>query len=196
MFHVAVKNNKKENMKRIVLIIALTVVPFLSQAQSIFDKYSENNEVTFVALQPKMFQMLSKINISTEDPDAAAVFELVNNITSFKVITTENAKITKDIDGWVSNHLKSSSFEELMRVRDGESNVKFYVKEGTDENHVKELLMFVTDLNYEELEFNGKKPETVLLSLTGNIDLRQISKLTSKMDLPGGDQLGKAGNNK
>ncbi|QLE02262.1 DUF4252 domain-containing protein [Galbibacter sp. BG1] len=183
-------------MKKIILILALAIAPLFSQAQSIFDKYAENNEVTFVALQPKMFQMLSKINIDTDDPDAEAVFELVNNITSFKVITTENPKITKDIDGWVSNHLKSSSFEELMRVRDGESNVKFYVKEGADENHVKELLMFVTDLNYDELKFNGKKPETVLLSLTGNIDLRQISKLTSKMDLPGGDQLGKAGNKK
>ncbi|MCF8715249.1 DUF4252 domain-containing protein [Joostella atrarenae] len=180
-------------MKKIILIIALTVAPFISQAQSIFDKYSESNDVTFVALQPKMFQMLSKINISTDDPEADAIFELVNNVTSFKVITTESATVTKDIDGWVTNHLKKSSFEELMRVRDGESNVKFYVKEGKDENHVQELLMFVTDLNYEELEFNGKKPETVLLSLTGNIDLRQISKLTSKMDLPGGDQLGKAG---
>ncbi|MEL4307524.1 DUF4252 domain-containing protein [Joostella sp. CR20] len=181
-------------MKKLILIIAFTIVPFLSPAQSIFDKYSESNDVTFVALQPKMFQMLSKINISSDDPDAAAVFDLVNNITSFKVITTENPKITKDIDSWVSNHLKSSSFEELMRVRDGGSNVKFYVKEGADENHVKELLMFVTDLNTDNIELGGKKPETVLLSLTGNIDLRQISKLTSKMDLPGGDQLGKAGN--
>ena len=33
--------------------------------------------------------------------------------------------------------------EELMRVKDGDQTVNFYVREGKDENHVKELLMFV-----------------------------------------------------
>ncbi len=180
-------------MKKFLVIVVVVLSPLMTQAQSIFEKYAENTEVTYVALQPKMFQMLSKINVSSDDPDAQAVYDLVNNITSFKVITTEKSDITRDIDNWVTNHLDKSSFEELMRVRDGESNVKFYVKEGADEFHVKELIMLVTDLNHEELEIDGKKPETVLLSLTGNIDLRQISKLTAKMDLPGGEQLGKAG---
>ena len=34
--------------------------------------------------------------------------------------------------------------------------------------------------------------ETVLLTLTGDIDLRQVSKITNQMDIPGGDQLKKA----
>ena len=34
--------------------------------------------------------------------------------------------------------------------------------------------------------------ESVLLTITGDIDLREISKLTNSMDLPGGDQLKKA----
>ncbi|MEH6514479.1 MAG: DUF4252 domain-containing protein, partial [Maribacter arcticus] len=93
---------------------------------------------------------------------------------------------------WVTNRLKSSSFEELMRVRDGGSNVRFYVKEGKDSDHVKELLMFVTGMKDMDIDINGKKLETVLLSLTGDINLRSVSKLTDKMDLPGGDQLGKA----
>ncbi|MDG1660503.1 MAG: DUF4252 domain-containing protein, partial [Winogradskyella sp.] len=32
----------------------------------------------------------------------------------------------------------------------------------------------------------------VVLSLTGDIDLRQISKLTNQMNMPGGEQLKKA----
>ncbi len=58
--------------------------------------------------------------------------------------------------------------------------------------------MFVTGLKDREelkdVDLNGRKIETVLLSLKGdNIPLRQIADLTSKMDLPGGDQLKKAG---
>ena len=43
------------------------------------------------------------------------------------------------------------------------------------------------------IEVNGKKRtvETVVISITGDIDLNQISKLANKMDLPGGDELEK-----
>ena len=177
-------------MKKIIFIAILALAPLVSGAQDIFDKYEDNDKVTFVAMQPKMFQMLGKMSVSSDDPEAKEFFELVNSITSFKVITTDDGAISKDVDSWVTTRLKSSTFEELMRVRDGDSNVKFYVKEGKDSDHVKELLMFVTGL--KDVDINGKKMETVLLSLTGDINLRSVSKLTEKMDLPGGDQLGKA----
>ena len=179
-------------MKKLIVLLIVSVLPMLSFGQSIFDKYESDENVTFVSMQPKMFQMLAAISASTDDPEAQDFFALVNSITSFKVITTENTAIAKDIDQWVGSHLKSSSLEELMRVRDGNSNVKFYVKEGKDEDHVKELLMFVTGIQDVNVQINGKKIETVLLSLTGDIDLRQVAKLTEKMDLPGGEQLGKA----
>ena len=84
----------------------------------------------------------------------------------------------------------------------GNQTVNFYVREGKDENHVKELLMFINGLkeftNGQDITINGKKREveTVLLTLTGDIDLRQISKLTSQMNMPGGEQLKKAGKTK
>ncbi len=179
-------------MKKLLIICVMALAPFVSRAQDIFDKYEDNDKVTFVAMQPKMFQMLGKMSVNSDDPEAKEFFELVNSITSFKVITTDDQAISKDVTSWVDNRLKSSSFEELMRVRDGDSNVKFYVKEGKDDDHVKELLMFVTGIKDMDIDINGKKLETVLLSLTGDINLRSVSKLTDKMDLPGGDQLGKA----
>jgi hypothetical protein len=179
-------------MKKIVVLVVMIVAPYFVQAQDIFDKYEDDDKVTFVAMQPKMFQMLAKMSVNSDDPEAREFFDLVNSITSFKVITTEDASITRDVDSWVTNRLKTSSFEELMRIRDGGSNVKFYVKEGKDSDHVKELLMFVTGLKDMDIDLNGKKMETVLLSLTGDINLKSVSKLTDKMDLPGGDQLGKA----
>lgn len=179
-------------MKKLLILAVLTVAPYFLQAQDIFDKYEDDDKVTFVAMQPKMFQMLAKMSVNSDDPEAQEFFDLVNSISSFKVITTEDAIITKDVDSWVTNRLKNSSFEELMRIRDGGSNVKFYVKEGKDSDHVKELLMFVTGMKDMEIDLNGRKMETVLLSLTGDINLKSVSKLTDKMDLPGGDQLGKA----
>jgi hypothetical protein len=40
--------------------------------------------------------------------------------------------------------------------------------------------------------FDGGKDDTVLMSLTGNFDLGELSVLTDKMNLPGGTELRKA----
>ena len=94
-------------MKKIVLLTMLVLAPIISRAQDIFDKYEDNDKVTFVAMQPKMFQMLGKMSVSSDDPEAKEFFELVNSITSFKVITTDDAAISKDVDSWVTNRLKN-----------------------------------------------------------------------------------------
>jgi hypothetical protein len=98
----------------------------------------------------------------------------------------------------VQKYIKNSKLEELMRIKDGDQTVNFFVSEGKDDNHVKELLMFVNGLGdltkNENISINGKQRviETVLLSLTGDIDLREVSKLTNQLNVPGGEQLKKA----
>jgi hypothetical protein len=76
-----------------------------------------------------------------------------------------------------------------MRVNGDGKNVKIYVKSGANENIVKELLMYIEGANM-------KDANTVVLSLTGNFSLDEISMLTEKMSLPGGDDLKKASKNK
>jgi len=189
-------------MKKVIVIIALIVAPMFSGAQSIFDKFEDMSDVASVIVNQKMFSMIASIDVDMDDPEAQEYLNMVKKITGLKVFTTGNDKISADMKATVTKSLKSSDLEELMRIKDGEQTVKFYVKEGKDENHVKELLMFVSGLKEmtkgQDIEINGKKREieTVLLSLTGDIDLRQVSKITNSMDIPGGDQLKKAGENK
>ena len=189
-------------MKKLILIAVIAILPFMSFGQSMFDRFEDNDEVTSVVLTGKMFRMLATMGIDLEDEEAQGYVNMAKNITGLKVFTTGNEKIAADMNKSVDSYLKSSKLEELMRVKDGNQTVNFYVKEGRDENHVTELLMFIDGLKEftqgEDITINGKKREieTVLLTLTGDIDLRQISKLTNQMDLPGGDQLNKAGKSK
>jgi hypothetical protein len=184
-------------MKNLILIVALTLSSMFSFGQGIFDKFEDQEGVTSVIVNQKMFKMLATMGMDIEDEDAQEFINMTKNITGFKVFTTGDEKISAQMNATVSKYLKSSSLEELMRVKDGDQTVNFYVKEGKDENHVKELLMFISGLKEmtkgQNIEINGKKREieTVILSLTGDIDLRQISKLTNQMNMPGGDQLKK-----
>lgn len=180
--------------KIIVLVMAMMLLPLTGIAQDIFEKYGDNSEVTFVSIKPKMFQMIAKMGINEGDPEAKAYMDMVKSITSFRTIVTDNKTISGDISKWVKS--RSGSLEELMEVKDDGAEVKFYVKEGKDSNHVKELLIFVNGINKvmkETVEINGqqRRVETVIVSLTGDINLNEISKLTEKMNIPGGTHLGK-----
>jgi TusA-related sulfurtransferase len=188
-------NKKTNTMKKnvILVLMALLMMPLTSMAQDIFSKYSDNADVTYVNIKPKMFQMLAKMDIDTDDSETKEYMEMVNSITSLKTIMTEKGNISSDITAWVNS--KSRGLEELMEVKDDGTVIKFFIKEGKDEDHVEELLIFVNGLSNQmegsDLEINGKdrKFETIVVSLTGDIDLNQISKLTKQMNIPGGEHL-------
>jgi len=178
-----------------ITLMAIVMMPLTGMAQDVFEKYSDSDKVSYVSIKPKMFQMLAKIDIDTDDAEAKAYMEMVNSITSFKTMATGDLTIAKSITKWVTT--RSTTLEELMEVKDNGVVMKFYVKQGKDEDHVSELLMFINGLDAvtkgSDIEINGEKRtiETVVISLTGNIDLNQISKLTQKMNLPGGEELEK-----
>ena len=121
-------------MKKVIVIIALALAPVMTFGQSIFDKYEDMSEVGSVILNQKMFTMLASIDIDVDDPEAQAFMDMAKKITGVKVFTTGDEKISADMNSTVSKYLKSSTLEELMRIKDGDQTVKFYVKEGRDEN--------------------------------------------------------------
>jgi hypothetical protein len=168
-------------INRIFLTIALVMSVWISNAQSQFDKFEEIEGVTSVIVNQKAFSLMSKIGSESDDE----YLGLIKNIESLKVFATESVEVAKQMEDAVKSYLKNANLEELMRVKDGDSNVTIYVKEGKSEDFVKELFMFVKDSE------NSSK-ESVIISLTGDIDLNQIAKLTEKMDLPGGEHLEKA----
>ncbi|MFS4483216.1 DUF4252 domain-containing protein [Hyunsoonleella sp. 2307UL5-6] len=188
-------NTNKMTHKLIVFVMAVMLLPLTGMAQKdVFEKYGDDPNVTYVNIKPRMFQMLAKLNVNVDDPEAQAYMDMVKSITSFKTIVTDNSSISVDIAKWVKS--RSSNLEELMEVKDDGTEVKFYIQEGKDVDHVKELLIFVTGIDKkmdDKIEINGKqrKIETVVVSMTGDIDLNEISKLTQQMNIPGGDHLDK-----
>ena len=185
-------------MKKIIVILSLLMTPVFMFAQSIFEKYEDMEHVTSVVVNQKMFKMLANIDIQTNDPDSDDFINQVKMLDNLTVFTTDNTGVSNVMKNDVDKYIKNSKLEELMRIKDGDQTVNFFVLEGKDDNHVKELLMFVNGLGdftkSENISINGKQRviETVLLSLTGDIDLREVSRLTNQLNVPGGDQLKKA----
>ncbi|MBP8793093.1 MAG: DUF4252 domain-containing protein [Lutibacter sp.] len=171
-------------MKKIILTLTIAIFSFATYAQSsIFDKFEALDDVTTVVITKEAFKMASKFGGNS--PEAKEYVEMVKGLDNLKVYTTEHAGIAKQMGDAVNSYLKTSKLSELMRVKDKDANVKIFIKPGKDENHVSELLMFVSDMQ------NKGNQEAVILSLTGEIDLNKISKITEGYIPNSGKQLKK-----
>jgi len=171
-------NLKIKTMKKIILIFAVVALSFNSYAQSsIFDKFEDMDGVSSVIVNQEAFKMLARFKGGGDE--GQEYLEMVQNLNSFKVFTTDNLEIASEMTAVMDKYLKSSKLTELMRVKDEDTNVKIFVRAGKDDDHVSELLMFVNGVGkYMKDSDSPIKAETVILSLTGDIDLNKISKLT------------------
>lgn len=179
------QNLKKRNIMKKVIVILVALFGFqFTQAQSIFDKFDNQEDVTAIVVTNKMFDLMSKVKMDIKDKEAQQYVNLIKKLDNLKVFTTASSKTTNDMRSTVDKYLKQSALDELMRVSDKGKSIKIYIKSGSTESQIEELLMFI--------EGSGKGNETVLMSLTGLFDFDELSALTSKMNLPGGDVLNKA----
>ena len=169
-----------EIMRKVILIIALVVTNTIF-AQSVFDKFDNQDDITTVIVNKKMFSMLSKVD--TKDKQSQQYLALIKKLDNLKVFVTANTKKSNEMRATADKYVKTTGLDELMRINEKGKNVKIYVKSGAIDSQVKELLMFI--------EGSGKE-QSVLMSLTGNFDLDELSALTDKMNLPGGAELKKA----
>jgi len=166
----------------ITLVFTLIATPFF--AQSAFDKFDGQDDVTSIIVNKKIFDLMSKVKVDASDKETQQYMNLIKKLDNLKVFTTSRSRATAEMKSAADKYIKTAGLEELMRVNDSGKNIKILVKSGASDSQIRELLMFI--------EGGSKSNETILMSLTGNFDLNEISILTDKMRIPGGDDLKKA----
>jgi len=169
-------------MKKFIIALVFAILPTVSFAQQAFAKFEDVPEILSVIVNKKMFELMSQVKLDPKDKEGQKYLSLVKKLDNLRVFTTSSNKYSSEMKTAVTTYLKTNPLEELMRISEGGQNIKIYVKNGATASQVKELLMFM----------EGGKQETVLMSLSGNFDLSDISILTDKLSLPGGTQLKKA----
>lgn len=160
-------------MKKIVLIAIMMIGSTVSYAQSIFNTLEDMDGVSSVIVSKDAFEILSKFNPEgLEDNEAMEIFNMINELDQLKVFSTDDTVIANQMDKMVETAVKKFKLTELMRIKEDDSRVKIYVKAGKNKERVSEVLMFVK-----------RNVGSVIVSLTGNIDINKISKLADAYDL-------------
>ena len=182
-------------MKNLSLVLIGFMLSLTVKGQSIFERFADYDDVSLVSISPKMFKMLGQLSVSLDDPEAQEYIDMVSSIENFKVLISGNDEVTAAMSKWAAEQLSSKDLEELMTIKDADADVAFYVKNGKSDDRVEKLIMYVNGVNPEIMKdspLGERTVETIILLIEGNIDLKQISKLTDQMSLPGGKQLRKA----
>ncbi len=171
-------------MKTIALLTTLLVLTLGVRAQSamdkVFDKYSEKDGFTTVFISKYMFDMFRNKDADQKTQDDFA--RVMGTLNSIRILTTDDDPATPvpvDLYQEIMKILPSNVYKEIMVVKDKGSNVRFYAREVN--NKVAELLLVV-----------GGNDGSALISIQGdNIDMKNISKLGSAMNVEGMENLEK-----
>ncbi|WP_299677909.1 DUF4252 domain-containing protein [uncultured Dokdonia sp.] len=169
-------------MKKIIIAVVLLVSSMTMVAQNQFDKFESMKGVSSMVMNQKMFKLLSKVDLNSSDPEMQSYIELVNNLENVKMFTTTKENLASQMNSTMKSYISSANLEELLRATDDGKNVKFYYKPGSNDDFVKEFVMFLNgDIDGED--------RTVFFQVTGNIDLKQISKLAQELNFKGSEAL-------
>lgn len=161
---------------KILLVAILFVVGNIQpiQAQSndlvdILDKLEERAGVTSILITKKMFDLFTKTtDIELEGESINEVISKLEKLMIYEIELPSNEQ--KAISDKISNILKKESYEILMKINEDDSEVEIYILEEND--IVKHLFLIAQD-----------KSSMQVISLLGNIDLEQISKLSGTLNI-------------
>ncbi len=125
-------------MKRAIIIGLLALAPFFGNAQSIFDKFEDSDRIGTVTINKGMFEIITKMMENDDDPESREFMEIARNIDNIKIFLSEDEGASADMSDAMNKYVKSSRLEELMKVKDGDTNLRFYIKQGKNEDHITE----------------------------------------------------------
>jgi hypothetical protein len=164
--------------------------PLLMNAQSpidkVFDKYASQDGFTTVNISKEMFQMLMQMGQGdSKDTNMVEIKKMMEQLNGLKVLTFgfDSTKIVKAVSIYneFAAAFPAGTYKELMTVNEGRENIKFMTKQDAS-GKISEMVMLMKN-----------KTEVAVLSLTGNIDLSTISKLSKGMNIHGMEGLKKMG---
>ena len=172
-------------MKRAYLLIATICFPIILHAQSaldrLFDKYSGKAGYTTVSINQSMFDLFSAVADGKEDKEFK---DISSRLSSIRILSCEcktGANAVQEFYKQVIRLLPASEYQNLMEINDGGETVKLLIKKHGEK--ISELVMVA-----------GGKDASVI-SLTGDIDLKQVSRLSKSMNIKGLDHLDKVSDN-
>lgn len=162
-------------MKKGIVMVSAVLLSVAAMAQNdavskFFSKYQTDETFTYANISSKMFSMFTDLQVESKEDQE--VLDAISKLKGMRVLQKDDARNARELYK-EALALIPKDYEELMSVRDEDKDMKFFVKE-ISKGKIGELLMVM-----------GGSSEFMVLTLFGEIDLKQVGKMGTKMDING-----------
>jgi hypothetical protein len=167
-------------MKHVIASIAFMLIVQVAKSQDaisqFFSKYQNDESFSHVTVSSKMFSLFT--NMEADTPEDKEVLNAISKLKGLRILTKSDSLNSRKLYKEAFSLIPVKDYEELMSFRDKDKDIKFMIKESSGK--ISELLMVM-----------GGSKEFMVLSLFGEIDLKQVSRIGKKMDVKGLENLEK-----
>ena len=167
-------------MKKLIVAAGLMMIMTGAFAQDaisrFFSKYQNDESFSQVTVSSKMFGLFTNMDADTEED--REVLNAISKLKGLRILAKDDARNARALYKEAFTLIPMKEYEELMSVRDKDKDMKFLIKENGGK--ISELLMIM-----------GGNEQFMVLSLFGEIDLKQVSRIGKKMDVKGLENLDK-----
>jgi hypothetical protein len=131
-----------------------------------YQKYLSQENITRVQVSERMFNIASILTRDADSQDAKDAHKIVSKIKSFDLLSIND--IANPNEAFKAGLAKCSNLDELIRVKDKNTNVSIRIDEDNDVIHQ------IVGLIASDSEF-------VVFTLVGEIDIKEIGSLVNKL---------------
>ena len=135
-------------MKRILIFTAIVLflcplACFAQNGKSIYQKYSDAENVSAVYISPAMFRLIGKIPELEINDSGVNLAPVIRSLTGMYILNSENQAINANLSSDVDRFIRGGRYEMLMEVKDSGETVRMYTV--GDKKTIESFVMLAVD---------------------------------------------------
>ena len=136
-------------MKKIyamAMMLLLSVGAYAQSGKSIYNKYSDLEDVSAAYISPAMFRMIGQLpdlNVEASDGEKVDIAPLIRSFEGFYLLDVSDKSQASSLRQEVQTMIKSGRFEVLMEAKDSGSTMRIYTV--GDDKIISSLVMLAQE---------------------------------------------------
>ena len=116
-------------MKKLYILVAMLLVSISALAQdgrSLYNKYSDYENVEAVYVSPAMFRLIGKIPDIEMDRENVNLTPIIKSLSGLYILTISDQNLAADLAADVNRFIKKGEYELLMEAKDNGEVTRMY----------------------------------------------------------------------
>ena len=148
-------------------MLLVTISSFAQDGKSIYQKYSDSEDISAVYVSPAMFKLIGKLPDIEMNSGEVNFYPIIKSLTGLYIINSSNKNINAQLYADVEKFIKSGRYELLMEAKDSGEAVRMYTV-GND-TVVNSFVMVARDGD-----------ETTFICIDGNMNRTDLEKMLAE----------------